>query len=82
MRTDHDDHPAIAAWDAYSAVHQGYVRTQGSRGQHEQKAADEGAEEPAPGRGAEDPARPAIDRAVDTIGAVQATERNSRQSDG
>jgi hypothetical protein len=53
MRTDHDDDAAIAAWDAYSAAHKGYVEAHGGPDEH--AAADEGAEEPAPGRRAEDP---------------------------
>jgi hypothetical protein len=82
MRTDHEDDSAIAAWDAYSAVHKGYVQTHGGPAEHEPKVADDGAEQRAPGRRAEDPARSAIDGAVDTVGADQATERNARQSDG
>ena len=83
MRTDHDDDSAIAAWDAYSAVHKGYVEAHGSPDEQEPHVADDGAEEPAPGRRKEDPAlAPTIDRTVETIGAEQETRRNVSQSDG
>ena len=83
MRTDHDDDPAIAAWDAFSAVHKGYVEAGGRPDEQTPQAADGGAEEPARGRRAEDPALSGtIDRAVETIGADQATGRKVRQSDG
>ena len=83
MRTDHDDDPAIAAWDAYSVAHKGYVEAHRNPGEHEPQGADDGAEEATPGRDAEDPARSVtIDRTVEKIGADEATGREVRQFDG
>ena len=66
MRTDHDDDPAIAAWDAYSAAPKGYVEADGSPDEHGPQVADDGAEGPAAGRREEN----------------QATVRNLGQSNG
>ncbi|MDF2733610.1 MAG: hypothetical protein K0S97_233 [Chloroflexota bacterium] len=83
MRTDHDDDPAIAAWDAYSAAHKGYAEAHGRLDEQVPQVADDGAEAPAPGRRAEDPALSvAIGRSVDTFGADQPTGPRVRQSDG
>ena len=50
MRADHDDDPAIAAWEAYSAAHMGYAEAHGNPDEHDLQAAHDGAEEPASGR--------------------------------
>jgi hypothetical protein len=82
MRIDHDDDPAIAAWDAYSAAHKGYVEAHRDPDVRA-PLADGGAEEPSPGRRAEDPALSrTIDGTVETIGADQASGQNVRQPDG
>jgi hypothetical protein len=83
MRTDHDDDPAIAAWDAYSAAHKGYVDVHGSPDEHEPHVADDIAEGPAARQRGVDPALSlTIDRTVDTIGTDQPAARKARQSDG
>jgi hypothetical protein len=38
MRTDDDDGAAIAAWDAYSSVHKGFVEAHGGAFEHEPQA--------------------------------------------
>lgn len=81
MRTDHDDDPAIAAWDAYSTAHKGYAEAHGRP--DEPQVADDGAGGSAPRRRAEDPALlEALDRTVETIGADQPTGPVVRPSAG
>ena len=83
MMRDHDEDAAIAAWDAYSAAHKGYVETHASPDEHEPHHAEDGAGGPAPGRRAEDPASSVtIDRTVEMIGAHQALTPEERQSEG
>ena len=74
MRIDHDDDSAIAAWDAYSGAHKGYVEAHGNLDDDEPQVADDGAEDPA--------LSVAIDRTGETTGGDQATGPKVRQSDG